>query len=1161
MTRESNVVRLPLMFERVGETTFRARSRGYSVSVEPGRVNVAVPGGDAIAPAAVTLEFLGAQSPTLGPEQPLETVINVLKGKPNTWRTGVKTFGQVRMAGIYPGIDAVFYGNDRQLEYDFIVAAGVSPGQIAMRFAAADHLTLNATGDLVITKAGRELTQHKPVVYQEVDGRHVYVAANYVIDGDVVRFQLAPYDTQRPLVIDPVISYATYWGATDSDRILSAATDDAGNLLVAGLSQSGDFPRPGSPAHRGSGEFGVAADAYVAKIAPSGLPLWVTFIGGDDHDYATDIALGPGGHIYLTGGTSSIDFPATAAAYDSTGHNDRTEGGEPGDAFIVRLSTDGRTMVAATYFGGGEHWGPDVANAIAVDAFGRPHIVGETGTADFPVTIPESRGRTLTHDNRDAFVARFSADLARLEFSRLLAGAEYEAANDILLDPNGGIFVVGSTSSVDFPVKNAVQATKYGPNGVEGEDQRDGFLTHLWTNGGIVYSTFLGGPGEDNLYAIARGLFSRLYVAGNTTSDTLANAAVRRPGAGDPWNTDGFIMHIVPNATVILSTRFVGGSADDSITDLAIDPAMNVWLAGTTASADITRYLSPGAFQTALNGQRDILVNKRGPDLSLVEYGTLIGGSGMDTAFGITVDGHGNAYVVGSSWAPDFPVVNAVQPSLAPASAAHRAEDGVIAKLGCTVAVERSKAVSAGAGTGSLAISVESGCRAVATSGAAWLRVTQTDSDSVDFTFDANSATSPRTATIDVSGTTVTVTQAGASTPPASDTPLEIVLSPSVSRVVHGTWRSVAHQDGSLIEDMAQADAGAAKVNTALANPANYFELTFNAEAGRPYRLWIRGKAENDYWGNDSVHVQFLESVDASGNPAFRIGTASATSVNLEECSGCGVRGWGWEDNGWGANNLLGPAIYFARTGPQTIRIQQREDGFQINQIVLSAERYLHVSPGASKDDTTMLPFTNWPSDGGTGQPQPGPPPSTSEIVLTAGDFATAGTWEKQADPGSATGVRLRNANQGAPKVNAPLAAPADYVEATFNAEAGKPYRLWLRMFADTNYWGNDSVWVQFSGTVNAGGTAIHRIGTTAGTWINLEECSGCGLQGWGWQDDGYGAPGQLGTVIYFAQSGPQKIRIQTREDGVSIDQVVISAGTYLNAAPGAAKNDSTKLK
>jgi hypothetical protein len=150
-------------------------------------------------------------------------------------------------------------------------------------------------------------------------------------------------------------------------------------------------------------------------------------------------------------------------------------------------------------------------------------------------------------------------------------------------------------------------------------------------------------------------------------------------------------------------------------------------------------------------------------------------------------------------------------------------------------------------------------------------------------------------------------------------------------------------------------NAGVAKIVTAVANPSSYFELTFTADAGKPYRLWIRGRAEGNAYANDSVHVQFSNAVNQSGTAVYRIGTATSTEFNLESCSGCGLAGWGWEDNGWGTG-VLGPRIYFAAGGTHTIRIQPREDGLTIDQIVLSPGTYLSKPPGTGKNDTTIVP-------------------------------------------------------------------------------------------------------------------------------------------------------------------------------------------------------------
>ena len=397
-------------------------------------------------------------------------------------------------------------------------------------------------------------------------------------------------------------------------------------------------------------------------------------------------------------------------------------------------------------------------------------------------------------------------------------------------------------------------------------------------------------------------------------------------------------------------------------------------------------------------------------------------------------------------------------------------------------------------------------------------------------------------------------TTAGSTPPPPPPGGGDIVLYAADATARAGGWRVMADGSAAGGSLMVHPDAGAAKLAAPLANPTHYFEVQFNAEAGRGYRLWLRGRAANDYWANDSVYVQFSGAVTSSGAATWRIGTTSATDVNMEECSGCGLSGWGWQDNGWGIG-ALGPLVYFAATGPQTIRIQTREDGLSIDQIVLSPSTYVNSAPGARFNDQTILPKS--PGDGSPPPPPP-PPPGAGAIVLRASDVSIlVGAWRKETDGAAAGGQRVRHPDAGAAKITSPVASPSNYFELTFNAQAGTAYRIWIRGKADADYWANDSVFVQFDKSVNASGSAVFRIGTTSAADVNLEDCSGCGISGWGWQDNGWGT-GVMGPLLYFSTTGTQRMRIQTREDGFAIDQIVISPSQYLNQSPGALKNDTT---
>lgn len=363
----------------------------------------------------------------------------------------------------------------------------------------------------------------------------------------------------------------------------------------------------------------------------------------------------------------------------------------------------------------------------------------------------------------------------------------------------------------------------------------------------------------------------------------------------------------------------------------------------------------------------------------------------------------------------------------------------------------------------------------------------------------------------------------------------DIVLYAAEAPIVTGTWAVQSDTSAAGGRRLHQPDAGV-KTDPALSDPIHYFDLSFNADAGKAYRLWVRGKADGDSYLNDSIHAQFDKSVNSIGTAIYRVGSTDSAEVALEGCNGVGVASWGWEDNGWCD---LGPVIYFATTGTQTIRVQSREDGVSIDQIVLSPDTYLTSAPGAQKNDTTILPKNN------------------SEVVLYAADTTAAfGNWRVEADTTAAGGEKMREPDAGV-KTDPALASPTSYFDLTFAADAGKAYRLWIRGKADGNNYVNDSVHAQFDGSVNSTGTAIYRIGTSDSAEVVIEGCTGAGVSEWGWEDNGWCG---LGALVYFAASGSQRIRLQSREDGLSIDQIVLSSSRYVNEAPGPTTNDGTIL-
>ena len=397
------------------------------------------------------------------------------------------------------------------------------------------------------------------------------------------------------------------------------------------------------------------------------------------------------------------------------------------------------------------------------------------------------------------------------------------------------------------------------------------------------------------------------------------------------------------------------------------------------------------------------------------------------------------------------------------------------------------------------------------------------------------------------SSSTTAQAQTSSAVAPQTASTGDLVLYAGRAPVISGNWTAVQDPTAAGERRIWNPDRGTGKLSAALAAPADYFELPFSPEAGRAYRIWVRGQAEGNAWTNDSVFVQFSGAVDANGAPLFRIGSTSATVVSIEDGGGKGLDGWGWSDNGYDA---WGPVISFTASGAQTLRVQRREDGVSIDQIVLSPVTYISTAPGLTKQDTTILPAHN------------GAPPASPTLEIAFGvstPSAITGGWQIVDDPTATGGKAVWTPNAGAPKVPGALAAPAGYVEYQFQADAGRAYRLWMRGRADGDHWANDSLFVQFDKALQLDGSTVARIGTTSAYCINLEDASNAGVAGWGWQDSGYGI-GVLGALIMFEESGIQTIRLQNREDGFRVDQIVLSSEQYLTSAPGALKNDTTVL-
>jgi HKD family nuclease len=389
--------------------------------------------------------------------------------------------------------------------------------------------------------------------------------------------------------------------------------------------------------------------------------------------------------------------------------------------------------------------------------------------------------------------------------------------------------------------------------------------------------------------------------------------------------------------------------------------------------------------------------------------------------------------------------------------------------------------------------------------------------------------------------------------PPPGATTLVLWASNTPTANVHGSWSRITDASASGGAALSNANAGASKISPALASPTNYYEQTFTVFHGTAYHLWVRLRAGSNSLSNDSVNVQFTGSVDSLGSPHWRIGSTSSAEVVLQAgASDTSVSGWGWSDDGWDA---AGTPIYFTADGLQTVRVQQREDGAIVDEIVLSPDTYLTTSPGARDSDATVLPA----NDGSGAPPPPPPPPDEPDVVLWTANVsapAITGNWQALVDGTAAGGKALWNTDGGQAKIAPALAAPSNAFEMTFDAKAGVPYHLWVRMRAQSNSLSNDSIHLQFDDSVDAGGAPAMRVNTTGSAEVVLQDgANGAADHGWGWSDNGWGVPG---VNIYFATTGTHTIRVQQREDGAIVDQIILSPGTYLTTAPGPRRDDTT---
>jgi sugar lactone lactonase YvrE len=630
---------------------------------------------ESLAPDVVRLKLVGAnpEAQAVGLD-PLPGKSNYFIGNdPKKWRTNVPNYARVKYQEIYPGIDLVYYGNQQQLEYDFVVAPGADPSVVTLEVGVegirpakgerGSPLQIAADGDLVIHLGGGEVRFHKPVVYQPVinhgqwpadSGERTVVEGHYVLTAsNQVRFALGPYDHTRLLVIDPALIYSTYLGGSSYDYGSAIAVDSSGSAYVAGATASADFPVTVGARQTTYG--GGMYDAFVAKLNSTGSALaYSTYLGGSGDDVGSGVAVDSSGNAYVVGTTgSSTNFPLMNPLQ-------ATYGGGDFDAFVAKLNATGSELVYSTYLGGDYE---DDGIGIAVDASGNAYVTGATESTTFPTKNAFQATNYTPTSFGTGFVAKLNSAGSALVYSTYLGGSDFDQGFGIAVDSSGNAYVTGQTHSTDFPTTTGALQTELGGTGAI-----NAFVTELNPAGSaLVYSTYLGGSSSDYGEGIAVDSSGNAYVTGLTSSTNFptekplqaSNKAEVKSGF-----TTAFVAELKSGGSALAYSTYLGGSYFDQGFGIAIDSFGDAYVTGQTHSSDFPTFNALQATNESASGSGTAFVAELNSTGSALVYSTYLGGSSSDSGAGIAVDSSGDAYVTGQTSSTNFPTVYPLQATL-----------------------------------------------------------------------------------------------------------------------------------------------------------------------------------------------------------------------------------------------------------------------------------------------------------------------------------------------------------------------------------------------------------------------------------------------------------------------------------------------------------------
>ena len=657
---------LPLYFEaNQGQADtaaqFIARGQDSQFLISPGEARFDLfktTGSDPISARTVRMQFVGAsaQARISGAEELSGKINYLIGGDSSNWKTGVTTFAKVHVEEVYPGVSLTYYGNHKQLEYDFSIAPGANPGVIAIHFDGADNISISPAGELVLNLGDSEIRQPKPVIYEILQGGRREVTGGYkMLDAHTVGFDVGDHDRTQPLVIDPILSYSTYFGGSADDIAWKVAVDTNGFVYVAGETLSAKLATVGAVQTNYAGGTWTG-DAFVAKFSNDGSNLvYCTYLGGSQDDFAYGLAVDNAGDVFLTGSTDSPDFPTNNALYPNIrGHSytsPRTGTFYNSNAFVTELDRTGSHLVYSTYFGGSGDislGSGDTGTGIAVDSEGNAYVTGLTSSTNFPVT------------NSLSFPT-----YRQLYGTNNIFGTNILSSTNFFPSPN---FTYGTNFFFDLSDTNAYYTLDH----LSGSENT--FLAKIGPGGtNLIYSTyffssiltnsFIGPNGRNLLYPF----FDFSDLAAGIAVDSAGSAYI----AGTVEN-DVFVAKFAPSGTNMIYYAWIGGTNNDQAFGIAVDAAGNAYVTGGTTSPNfpntmtnlpglgngLTNNISRGYLVTTNAFLAQIIWNGTNAALG---YSAVFGGTnfGIDAGYGVAVDPQGNVFVCGASSSASFPVLNA----------------------------------------------------------------------------------------------------------------------------------------------------------------------------------------------------------------------------------------------------------------------------------------------------------------------------------------------------------------------------------------------------------------------------------------------------------------------------------------------------------------------